>query len=373
MERLFHPLWLGLTALLLSSGASAASQLVAGVAYEHGSYAGDAYHVLRVDLGQVSVIPYHSPTVRRVDHMIPDVQARLPPGEEVVAAINSGFFFNGQSYSRTITPWGVAPALRASMFAGRTTPRHIQLARRMQARSELHLVGNQAWIVPAETGADRQLVSRGIYVMGGGGALLPPPPVSLRIANANLRPDPNATGDTSRTAAALDSRDRSVLFLVTVDKRPGSGMNLAQLANLLRNLRFAGRPLYLDEAMTFDSGGSTTMWLKGAGLVSYNELDRTTGRMGVRAVMSGLMVVAHRTTPTPPSPTPTPRSCDPDAPPTGPSCHDWYRFGECRRLRGRSDPTEMALLQNMANRHGQAMAFLAGYHGSPDLRTSCGP
>lgn len=371
MKRLFYSLWAGLAAMLYSASLAAASEVAPGVEYETSNYRGDAYHVLRVDLGLVSVLPYHSPVERTVDRMIPDVQRELNLDEEVVAAINSGFFYDGDSYSRTITRSGIKPALRANLFDGRSA-RHDKIAARMRARAELHLEGSRAWIVPAETGRDARLESTGVYVMGGGGRLLPPPPVSLTITDTDLQPDPNATGDTSRTVAALNSGNRSELFLLTVDKSPGRGVNLARLVDLLQNLRFDGRPLYLDDAMTFDSGGSTTMWIKGAGLVSFNESPRGSAHITARPVISALMVVAPTTHPSPPPPR-SPRSCDPDSPPASSSCHDWYRFGECRRLTGRTDSFETALLQDQASRHGQAMAFLAGFNGTPDLHSACGP
>lgn len=66
-----------------------------------------------------------------------------------------------------------------------------------------------------------------------------------------------------RTALGL-SQDKKKLILAVVDGRQTSsvGMTCAELANLMENLGAY-------DAVNFDGGGSTTMWLQGAGVVNH--------------------------------------------------------------------------------------------------------
>ena len=94
--------------------------------------------------------------------------------------------------------------------------------------------------------------------------------------------------------------------------------------------------------------------------------------MKARQVVTALMVVAQKKAPAS-APVSGASSCDPDRLPAGSSCHDWYLLGQCRRLTGRTEPFEMALLQDEADGRGQVRAFLAGFRGNPSLRSVCGP
>lgn len=75
--------------------------------------------------------------------------------------------------------------------------------------------------------------------------------------------DPLCTNRHPRTAVGL-SADKRTLYLVVVDGRASSriGMRCDELAALLRELG-------ADDAMNMDGGGSSTMWLQGAGVLNF--------------------------------------------------------------------------------------------------------
>ena len=74
--------------------------------------------------------------------------------------------------------------------------------------------------------------------------------------------DSICTGRHPRTAVGL-SRDRRTLYLVVVDGRSSTsvGMTCAELGGLMRNLGAY-------DAVNLDGGGSSTMWVRGQGLVN---------------------------------------------------------------------------------------------------------
>src|SRR5690606_16139501 len=84
-----------------------------------------------------------------------------------------------------------------------------------------------------------------------------------------------------QTAIGL-SADNNTLYMVTVDGRSSSsvGMTCNQLADLMRGLGAA-------KAMRLDGGGSTTMWIKGRGVVNRPSDG------GQRVVANHLGIVTH--------------------------------------------------------------------------------
>jgi hypothetical protein len=84
-----------------------------------------------------------------------------------------------------------------------------------------------------------------------------------------------------RTGLGL-SADRRTLYLAVVDGRRSSsvGMSCAELGNLLKNLG-------AQDAMNLDGGGSTTMWLRGKGVVN------TPSDGAERVVVNHLLVYAN--------------------------------------------------------------------------------
>jgi MYXO-CTERM domain-containing protein len=95
-----------------------------------------------------------------------------------------------------------------------------------------------------------------------------------------------ATSRHPRTAACVTPAGR-VLF-VTFDGRTaaGLGMSLAQAADYLVELG-------CDDAMNYDGGGSTTMWIAGqaaGGVVSYPSDDGVADHLGERSVSNGWFV-----------------------------------------------------------------------------------
>jgi exopolysaccharide biosynthesis protein len=85
-----------------------------------------------------------------------------------------------------------------------------------------------------------------------------------------------------RTAVAID--DRGHLLLVTFDGGHGAvGVTLPQAASYLVN------ELNARQAMNFDGGGSTAVYVKGRGLANVPSTDSASGP-AERAVYDGLMV-----------------------------------------------------------------------------------
>jgi exopolysaccharide biosynthesis protein len=92
---------------------------------------------------------------------------------------------------------------------------------------------------------------------------------------------PRFAGRNPRSAAGI-SKDRSTLYLVTVDgRRPtDAGMSLTELAKMMMQLGSY-------DAMNFDGGGSTTM------VVGGQIVNRPSDQAGERPVGSALLVISE--------------------------------------------------------------------------------
>jgi exopolysaccharide biosynthesis protein len=94
---------------------------------------------------------------------------------------------------------------------------------------------------------------------------------------------------TRHPRTALGITDDYHLLLVTVDGRhaEAAGMNMWELQDLMKQLDCS-------EAMNFDGGGSTTMYIKGKtenGVVNYPSDNRKYDHEGERKVANAIVVV----------------------------------------------------------------------------------
>jgi hypothetical protein len=260
-------------------------------------------HVLRVDLTRVRLEPWVSgrsgdaawPWVKQpVAALAAAFNEDRPAGaERAVAAINGGFFGpiggpTGKSYSRVFTSAGPQVWQTAAAEAGNPDRQT-----RMQARMELRIPAGPVRAVSIEPGdTNDPAPPAGALVLGGGGRLLPTvsSPRTLRPAVA---PDPEPRLARPRTALGFASARPGVVFLVTVDA--AAGVDIETLSRLMRQAGAPGPPL--DQAMAFDGGGSTQMWIDGRGVVSANDNPRA--RVPGRGIVSALLVVGRARSPSP--------------------------------------------------------------------------
>jgi hypothetical protein len=111
--------------------------------------------------------------------------------------------------------------------------------------------------------------------------------------NATVREERHAARRHPRTAIGLRP-DRTAL-LITVDGRhPGKaeGMTLPELANFMKDLGCI-------EALNLDGGGSTTLWLRGKGVINYPTDNGQFDHDGARRVFSAVIILAEETDPRP--------------------------------------------------------------------------
>lgn len=295
---------------------AAVSKIAPGVDYEQTTSHGTTIHILQIDLLQAQLSVYAltdskgHPIPTNVENMADKLGDLAPGDQEVVAGINAGFFGlgDGVNLSRTVSPY--TPDIRYNLpefyrqeaeslgMEGNDQDAQDRQNRfeRMRSRFELIIAGDSVRISPAGLQDADKARQQGWSIIGGGGQLLPGRPASLGVVK-ELAPDPDFTSQTSRTAAGYAKSSPNVFYLITVDKGTSGGVTIAELADIVKNLGFGGKPAHIDTAIAMDGGGSTQMWLKDKGTVSKNEKGG-----GTRKVTTGIFVLGNR------------------APLTGPTC-----------------------------------------------------
>lgn len=303
-------LLLVLTAFTATASLAAGTTKIApGVDYEQAGSHGTTIHILQVDLLQAQLAVYAvtnsegHPISSNIEDMADKLRELAPGVQEVVAGINAGFFGldDGVNLSRTVSqPY--TPNIRynlpefyrqeaAMLGAGGNNQAAQDMQNRferMRSRFELIIAGDSVRIRPAGLQDADIARQQGWSIIGGGGRLLPGRPASLGVVE-ELAPDPDFTSKTSRTAVGYATSRPNVLYLITVDKGTSGGVTIAELADIVKNLGFDGKPANIDTAMAMDGGGSTQMWLKNKGTISKNERGG-----GTRKVTTGIFVLGDR-------------------------------------------------------------------------------
>jgi len=208
-------------------------------------------------------------------------QAELVDGRGPVAAINFGFF----------SPW--APCLASSQVTSLVEQEGQTLARNFDDGPKgalgFTIEGELLTTIVPQGGDWPQawfaLGARGILIAEG-----------QPVAAERWRDDEGlvasfAAARHPRTAIGVDVEQGKAL-VITVDGRRASaaGMSLVELRE-----RFAAlESLTIDAAVNLDGGGSTTMWIAGAGVV-----NQPSDPEGPRAVVGALLIYAAPLEPTP--------------------------------------------------------------------------
>ena len=109
-------------------------------------------------------------------------------------------------------------------------------------------------------------------------------PLLLKDGQDASLPDNNFSNRRHPRTCACTRKNGQAL-LVTVDGRnaQAQGMSLAELRALLKMLR-------CQQAINLDGGGSTTMWIKGLGVVNHPSDNKKFDRAGERRVANAILV-----------------------------------------------------------------------------------
>ena len=210
--------------------------------------------------------------VLKVDLCAPGVSVRATGGDErgrtvqsfgeltgVDAAVNGDFFGGGFSTDGIAVHGGAQWSGSDHTY---TAPLAFG-ARRVEMRPHEDQTGLEPWMMEVVSGH---------------------PTVLQDGARRDNNGDPLCSNRNPRTAVGL-SADRRTLFVAVVDGRATGriGMTCDELSALFAELG-------ADDALNFDGGGSSTMWLRGPGVLNFpsDGSQRTVGNhLGIRAAGAG--------------------------------------------------------------------------------------
>jgi exopolysaccharide biosynthesis protein len=275
--------------------------LTAGVVWRSRTYASlfcgpQRVNVLDVDLGQTGV------SARPVQATVAGYETVTSMGARTgaIAGINGGFFCNGSDDICTLS--GAQPTCDVASCSGTDAPASgpclepsglslLQIGgqslstncKTARATLALDATGRMATIADVAAGA----MCSEPNAIGAGPTLVVPPAAGTGAGTASVADESFHWPCTMhpRTAVAIDQRGH--LLLVTLDGGHGAaGMTLPQAGSFLVT------ELGARQAMNFDGGGSTAMYVKGTGLANLPSTDNGSGPVE-RAVYDGLFVYAQ--------------------------------------------------------------------------------